>query len=201
MSIKNIKELKKVSFNCLTLFSTVFTLASPAADIFLKDYVDYPIKGGTVGIPQQPESILDSLERRIKLLFESDDIKEDDIQRDLKSPPMDEHHQRYPVLNNRRVAKHEKEKPRLAQFRKPLKQENEASNLFSDAKAFYQNAKNLRDMMEVKNQQSNKFGENLFNGAIYGTKAIIDNKVEDTDVKGFLFKLIDQALELSKTIK
>lgn len=202
MITKNIKGFKKVSYNCLTLFSTVLTLAAPAAESFSKDFVDYPAKGGTVRIPQQPESILDSLERRIKLLFEDYDTKEDETQRDLKSPPMDDHRQRYYDSKNKFIDRYEKERPQLARFRESPKQEIGASNLLSSAKAFDQSTKKLLGTMEAENQQYQKAGETLLNGAAYGAKAIIDNKVEDAEAKGFFFDLIDstkkQALEFFK---
>ena len=195
MFTQNITGFKKVSYFCLTLFSTALPLAAPAAESLSRDFVDHPVKGGAVRVPQQPESLLDFLERGIDDLFKGYNTKEDEIQRDLKSPPMDNHRQRYSDLKNKVIDKYEKERPELARFREPTKQEPKASNLLSAAEAFRLKAEELRKAEEAKNRKYQKDEETLVKGIFYGAKAVIDNKVKDPEAKGFFLDLIDDAKE------
>ena len=192
---KNIKGIKKVSYLCLTLFSTALSFTAPAAESLSRDYVDHPVKGGTVRVPQQPESLFGFLERGLDDLFKGYNTKDDELQRDLKSPQMDSHQERYNNLKNNIIDKYEKDRPELARFRKPVKQEPKAPNLLSSAEAFRLKAEELRKVKEEENKKYQKAGEILFNGTSYGAKAIIDNKIEGAQAKGFFFGLIDSAKE------
>jgi hypothetical protein len=86
MFTRNIKGLKKASYILLTLLSSAQarTLTSLS-----EEYIDQPVVGGSIKVPYEKESFIDSLEKRFKPLFEEYDIQEDEVQRDIQSPAMD----------------------------------------------------------------------------------------------------------------
>jgi len=44
MIMKNIKECKKISYFCLTIFSRVLLLAALSAESLSGDFIDHPVK-------------------------------------------------------------------------------------------------------------------------------------------------------------
>lgn len=195
MITKKIKEFKKVSYFCLTLFSTVLPSSTEAADSLSRDNVDHPVIGGSIRVPRQKESVLDSLEKKVRLLFEDYDTKDNDVERNFKSPPMDNHRQQYRDLHNSIVDKYTKQNPEFVRRRLPPKQENEASNLVSASEEFLRKARELREAQELENKKLQKVGETIVKSTAYGLKAVVDNKVEDPEAKGFFLDLLDKAKE------
>jgi len=62
-------------------------------------------------------------------------------------------------LKNEIIDKYEKERPQLARFREPIRQEFRASNLPSSAEAFRLKAEQLRKTKEEENRKHQKAGE------------------------------------------
>ena len=128
-------------------------------------------------------------------MFEDYDTRKDGVQRDLQSPPMDDHRQQYQDLHNKMVDKYAKQNPELVRHRLATTQGKETSSLVSASEEFLRHARELKEAQEQENRKLQKVGETAVNAAAYGLKAVVDNKVEDPEAKSFFLDLLDKAKE------
>jgi len=184
MITKKINKIKKVSYFCLTLFSTALPSTTEAMDSFFREDVGRSTARRNVIVPQQNESLLD----KFMLLFQSDDANEDESQ-------VDDHSQRYSDLKNKIIDKYEKDRPELSRFRKPIKQKEKSSNLVSTSKDFRDVTGRLGKTIKQENEDLKTLEETIIKAAGYVGKEILDDKIKDPESKSFFLELLDKGQE------
>lgn len=195
MITKNMKAIKKVSYYGLTLFSTVLTLAAPAAEFCSKDFVDHPVKGGTMKIPRQPANPFDFLEKEIKLLFGDHGTNKNEVEIDLQSPAMDTNKERYAFVKNKIIDKYEKDRPELARFRTHSLERNKQPTLVKDTIILGTTAKRLKQKFEQDNKDLQETGETAVNIGYSLLEEGIHNNVNNPVIKELLLNGLYKAQE------
>lgn len=186
-----IKRLKKASFFCLSLLSSTLPSTAQEAPSSLRDRVDQPVIGGNVRVPAQPESILDSLEKRVRLLFENDDTREDQGE----NPPVDPQGQSYRDTHSRMIEKYKDQIPGIEKHKLPPISEGRKPNLGTGAHEFFDSTQKLREQSEKREAELKKESEIAVEGASLIGKTLINNQVQDERAKDFFLGLLDKAKE------
>ena len=193
MFTKNIKGLKKASYLLLTLLSSA---QAETITSLSEEYIDQPVVRGSIKVPYEKESFIDSLEKRFKPLFEEYDTREDEVQRDIQSPAMDINKDRYTHLKNKIIDKYEKDRRELARFRAPTARRNgkSALELEKATREFATRAEQARQRSKKENEEIQKVGETTVNVGHSILEAVIDNKVNDP-AKNVLLGALNNAKE------
>ena len=193
MFTRNIKDFKNASYIFLILLS--IAEASDTAPL-PNEYIDQPVIGGSIEVPYGKESFIDSLEKRVKLLFEDYNAREDEAQRDIQSPAMDANQERYTRLKNNIIDKYEKDRPELARFKTSSSRKNGKSvlELEKASREFATQAEQARQRSEKEDEEIQKVGETTVNVAHSLLEAVIDTKVNDP-AKNVLLGALNNAKE------
>jgi len=193
MFTKNIKDFKNASYIFLILLSIAG--ASDTAPL-PNGYINQAVVGGSIEVPYGKESFIDSLEKRVKLLFEDYNTREDEAQRDIQAPPMDASQEKYTRLKNNIIDKYEKDRPELARFKTPSSRKNgkSVSELEKASREFATQAEQARQRSEKEDEEIQKVGETTVNVAHSLLEAVIDTKVNDP-AKNVLLGALNNAKE------
>lgn len=191
MITKKIKDLKKASYILLTMLSSAE--AGPTISLS-RDYIDQPVVGGSIKVPYEKESLIDTLEKRVKLLFEDYDTQEDEAQKDIQSPAMDVNEERYARLKSKIIDKYERDRPELTRFRTSSSKKNGTSivSLEKASQDFAKSVEQLRIKLEQDNKNLQESVETAVNVGSSLLEGVIDNKASDP-AKKLLLVMLDKA--------
>ncbi len=133
MTTRNKTRFKQFSYLGLSLWTIAFTLQANANP---PHYFDEREPSNSFF---SKRDIATEMEKKPELLFEKYGVSsEDQMQKDLKKPPMDAQERRYSALKDYIISKYEKERPELARFRNSHRPHYRGPTLQETARDFEQ---------------------------------------------------------------